>query len=47
MPYRIRKKRNKDCYVVRNTETNRIKAKCTTKKEAKAQVRLLESLEKK
>ncbi len=47
MPYTIRKVRNKDCYRVKNKETNAIKAYCTTKKKAEAQVRLLESLKKK
>jgi hypothetical protein len=46
MPYTIRKVRNQNCYVVKNMETNKVHAKCTTKKKAEAQVRLLISLEK-
>jgi hypothetical protein len=47
MPYAIRKNRGVDTYKVVNTKTGTIHAKSTTKKNAEAQVRLLESLEKK
>lgn len=46
MPYTIRKVRNQNCYTVKNSITGEIKAKCTTKDKAYAQVRLLESLDK-
>ena len=45
MPYTIRKVRNQECYCVKNTETGRIHAKCTTRQKAERQVRLLESIE--
>lgn len=45
MPYTIRKVRNKNCWMVKNVDTGDIKAKCTTKEKAEAQVRLLHSLE--
>lgn len=44
MPYTIRKVRNKDCYRVKNTQSGKIMATCTTMTKAKAQVRLLNSL---
>lgn len=47
MPYIIRKVRNKNCWTVKNADTGDIKAKCTTKEKAEAQVRLLYSLENK
>lgn len=47
MPYSIRKVRNKNCYRVKNKETGEIKTKCSTLNKAKAQVRLLERLDKK
>jgi hypothetical protein len=46
MPYIIRKVRNQNCWQVKNKETNKVYAKCTTKEKAEAQVRLLLSLEK-
>lgn len=45
MPYIIRKVKNKDCYTVKNAETGRIAAKCTTRDKAKSQVRLLMAIE--
>jgi hypothetical protein len=42
MPYFIRKLKNKKCYSVKS---KRIHSKCTTLKKARAQVRLLQSLE--
>jgi len=47
MPYVIRKVRNQACWMVKNEETGVVKAKCTTKEKAEAQVRLLYSLERK
>ena len=44
MPYNLTKEK-KTCWVVQNTETGKIHSKCTTKKKAEAQIRLLESLE--
>ena len=46
MPYIIRKNTNKDTYKVINKTTGEVHAKATTKEKAKAQVRLLKSLEK-
>lgn len=45
MPYRIRKVRNKDCYSVKNLKTNKLSSKCTTRKKANKQIRLLYSLD--
>jgi hypothetical protein len=44
MPYRIRKIRNQDAYSVKNAETGKVHSYHTTKKNAKAQLRLLESV---
>jgi hypothetical protein len=45
MPYVIRKVRNQDCFSVKNAETGRIHAKCTTRPKAEAQVRLLSKID--
>jgi hypothetical protein len=45
MPYSIRKVRNQECYTVKNIETGKIHSKCTTRKKAEGQVRLLQSIE--
>jgi len=45
MPYKIRKVKNKRCYSVKSPK--RVHAKCTSKKKAEAQVRLLGSVESK
>jgi hypothetical protein len=45
--YSMRKIRGKDLYKVTNTETGEVKSSGSTKKDAKAQLRLLRSLEKK
>ncbi len=45
MPYEIKKKGTR--YQVKNSDTNDVKAKATTKAKAKAQVRLLISKEQK
>ena len=42
MPYHIKQKAG--CYSVMNSQTGFIHAKCTTKKKAEAQIRLLESI---
>ncbi len=47
MPYTIRKLPNKRFYRVTNTRTGDIRARRTTKKKAEAQVRLLNSIERK
>jgi len=47
MPYIIRKVRNKNCYEVKNKETGKINAKCTTKNKAEKQVRLLNMIDNK
>ena len=47
MPYGIRKIRGKNLYKVFNTETREVKSHGSTKQDAKAQLRLLRSLEKK
>lgn len=45
MPYTIRKIPNKMCYRVYNKRTKRVFAKCTSKKKANKQLRLLRALE--
>ena len=45
MPYVIRKIRNKNLYSVKNSDTGRVHSSGSTLADAKAQVRLLESLE--
>jgi hypothetical protein len=45
MPWVIRKLKNKDLYSVKNAKTGAVRARGTTLKKAKAQVRLLYSLE--
>lgn len=45
MPFAIRKVPNKNCYRIRNTETGRIYAKCSTLENANAQLRLLRGIE--
>ncbi len=44
MPWVIRKLKNKNLYSVKNVKTGSVRAKATTLKKAKSQVRLLESL---
>lgn len=43
----MRKIRNKDLYKVINTKTGKVHAEGTTKENAKAQLRLLETIERK
>lgn len=45
MPYATRKVRNKPCYRVYNRKTKRVFAKCTTKKQANKQMRLLRAIQ--
>ncbi len=45
MPYAIRKVPNKSCYKVYNKKTKRVFSKCTTKKRAEKQIRLLRAIE--
>ena len=45
MPYSVRKVRGKGCYSVKNVETGRVHAKCTTLTKAKRQERLLRAID--
>lgn len=45
MPYSIRKVPNKACYRVTNKKTKKVYAKCSSKKNAEKQVRLLRAIE--
>ena len=45
MPYTIRKVRGRPCYRVKNRRTKRVFAKCTSKKNAKAQIKLLHAID--
>lgn len=45
MPYSVRKVPNKKCYRVSNKKTKKVFAKCTSKKNAKRQLRLLRAIE--
>jgi len=45
MPYTMRKVPKKNCYKVYNSKTKRVFAKCTTKTNAKKQMRLLRAIE--
>lgn len=45
MPYQIRKVRNKDCYTVKNTLTGKVHSKCTTRKNAEKQEKLLRAID--
>ena len=45
MPYVIRKVPNKACYRVVNKKTKKVFAKCSSKKNAEKQVRLLRAIE--
>ena len=44
MPYTIRKVPNKKCYRVTNSRSKRVMSKCTTKKKAEKQKRLLNAI---
>jgi len=45
MPYNTRKVRGKDCFRVYNKRNKRVFSKCTTRKNATRQMRLLRALE--
>ena len=45
MPYIIRKIPNKSCYRVTNKKTKRVFSKCTTRKRAIKQLRLLQAVD--
>lgn len=45
MPYKTRKVRNQPCYRVYNTDTKKTFAKCATKENALAQLKLLRGLQ--
>lgn len=45
MPYNTRKIRNKPCYRVYNTDTNKTFAHCATKEHAVSQLKLLRGLQ--
>jgi len=45
MPYVLRKVKNKTCYSVFNKKTKRRFSKCTTKKNAQKQMRLLRAVQ--
>ena len=45
MPYTIRKVPNKNCYRVLNPKSKRVFARCTTKANAKKQLRLLRAIQ--
>jgi len=45
MPYSLRKVRGKNCFSLRNKYTKRVFAKCSTKSNAKKQLRLLRAIE--
>ena len=47
MPYTLKKIRNKNLYSVINSSTGYVHSKGSTKKNAEAQLRLLENIEKK
>ena len=44
MPYTIRKVSKKNCYKVMNSRSKRVMSKCTTKKKAEKQKRLLNAI---
>jgi hypothetical protein len=45
MPYTIRKVSRKNCYRIRNRNTKRVFSKCSTKENAKKQLRLLRAIQ--
>lgn len=45
MPYFIRKVTRKNCYTVKNKNTKRVFSKCSTKENAKKQLRLLRAIQ--
>ena len=45
MPYMMRKMPNRACYRVYNKKTGTVKARCSTRKNAERQMRLLHALQ--
>ena len=45
MPYKMYKVRSKKCYRVINKKTKRVHAKCTSKRKATRQIRLMNALD--
>lgn len=45
MPYTLRKVRQKSCYRIINPKTKRVFAKCSTKRNAVKQLRLLRAIQ--
>jgi hypothetical protein len=45
MPYKTRKVRNQDCYRVYNSDTQKTFARCATRENALAQMKLLRGLQ--
>jgi hypothetical protein len=45
MPYKTRKVRGKPCYRVTNKDNKKVFAKCTTKENAKKQMKLLRAIQ--
>ena len=45
MPFTIRKAPNRRCYRVTNTKTKKVFARCSSRKNAESQVRLLRAIE--
>lgn len=44
MPFKIRKVRGKNCYTVYKAKDKKVYAKCTTRKKAEKQLRLLRAI---
>lgn len=44
MPYTLRKVRNRRCYSVKNRQTKKVFAKCTSKAKAKKQLQFLRAI---
>ena len=44
MPFKIRKVRGKNCYTVYKAKNKKVYAKCTTRKKAERQLRLLRAI---
>lgn len=45
MPFVLRKVYRRNCYSVKSKKSKRIHAKCTSKKKAQSQIRLLKGIE--
>ena len=46
MPYVLRKVYKRNCFSVKSKKSRRVHSKCTSKKKAKSQIRLLNGIEK-